>query len=429
MSETVPKPEPFVEGDFDHHSLGFSVDVAGVHAQLRAAECPITRSERYGGFWVLNRYEDVVHVAKSPEIFSSRNDGKMLRGISIPSYEETPTLMPPVDADPPEHMNFRRLLNPAFSGSSMDALAPRLRAMTDWCIDRRAETGEIDLVLDVANPIPAMATLWVLGLPLEGWETWAEPMHDSIGMPYDSPDRPRIAAKMDALNTRIAEAIDDQRSNPSGGLLSVLVEAQIDGQPLPDATLFGICYLLLAAGVDTTTALISGTLEYLERHPDLRTRLKEDASLLPTACEEFVRYLTPNPTEARTVTVDTEVAGVQMRTGDRVLISWFAGNHDPAKFDHPDDVVLDRARLHTHVGFGSGIHRCVGAPLARTVFLTVIPQILDRLPDYQIDRQRLVPYEDRGSVNGFFEMPASFTPTSRVGVDLPVRSDPAPTPS
>jgi cytochrome P450 len=172
--------------------------------------------------------------------------------------------------------------------------------------------------------------------------------------------------------------------------------------------------LLISGGVGTTASLVSQTLVHLARHPGQRQRLIDEPDLMPRAVEEFLRAFSPTQALARTVTRDVEFRGCPMRKGDRALLAWSSANRDPAQFDCPDEVDLDRWP-NRHTAFGMGVHRCAGAHLGRAIARELLGQILRRMPDYRIDESGLETYAHQGVNAGYQRIPATFTPGPRLG--------------
>jgi cytochrome P450 len=173
--------------------------------------------------------------------------------------------------------------------------------------------------------------------------------------------------------------------------------------------------LLIGGGFDNTTALTAHALEWLSQHPDERARLSMDRdTLLNSATEEFLRYFTPAPGDARTVTEDIDISGTTLKEGERLWLSWAMANRDPALFTEADTVVLDR-KGNRHFSFGLGVHRCIGSNVARTVFKSMLTAVLDRMPDYQCAAEGTVHYDSIGVIQGMRHLPAIFTPGRRSG--------------
>jgi cytochrome P450 len=403
---------PVVE--FDHHSPEYARDFIEQYSQLHG-KCPMGWTEQYEGFWVATRYDDVAFVARDDETFSSRhdipNDGRSYTGITVPP---APNRSTPIEMDPPQFPKYRRVLNPPFAPAAIERLKPQMREFTTWCLDRCVERGEIDFVLDLANPVPAMATLAFLGLPLEDWERYATPYHDIVAHPPGTEEWNQAAGAILENLMHCAQVIADRKQEPRDDLITRLVEAEIDGAPIPDDEIVEMCNLVLAGGVDTTTGLIGHALHYLDQHPEVRPRLLDDPAFMASAVEEWLRYYSPTQALARTANRDVAVGGRLVKQGERVLMCWAAANHDPAAFDDHDQIVLDRFP-NRHAAFGLGAHRCLGSNFTRAEITIVLEEVLRRLPDYRLVPGAAAPYEDIGTVNGWARMPATFTPGTRVG--------------
>ena len=289
--------------------------------------------------------------------------------------------------------------------------AERIRTVTNFFIDQFIEAGECDLVFDLCNPVPAVVTLDYLGLPIEEWQRWAVPFHTAIYTPRDL-NNLHFAQLMDSfswIHEQIRQTVADRRRSPrADDFISALVRDDENGIRMDDELAFQTVFVLIAAGVDTTTSLLSATLHYLAHDDKIRRRLTSDPRLLRGACEEFLRYFSPGQATARTTTTDVEVRGVHLGRGDRVLLAWASANRDVSAFDRPDEVVIDRPN-NRHVAFAHGIHRCLGAPLARQEFVEVIGEVLRRLPDFQIDPDNSKPYPDVGLHLGFQNLACTFT--------------------
>jgi cytochrome P450 len=290
MAITGAEPDDRPTVDFDHHSKGYAEDFSGVYRRIRAG-CPIAWTDAYGGFWVISRYDDVARVARDDQTFSSRhdlpNDGTSYTGIVVP---DVPNRSIPIEMDPPDFPKYRRILNPPFAPAAIERLRPRMRAFTDWCLDQCIERGEIDVVLDLANPVPAMATLAFLGLPVEEWEQFATPYHNVVACPPGTEGWQHAVQGIRAGLAKVAAAIPERRRVPGDDLLSRLTQAEVDGELLSDETIVEISNLVLGGGVDTTTGLIGHAITYLNEHREVRKRLLDDEDALPLFCEELLRF-------------------------------------------------------------------------------------------------------------------------------------------
>jgi cytochrome P450 len=285
-------------------------------------------------------------------------------------------------------------------------------------IDEKIDSGRMDFVDDLANIVPAVLTLAMLGIPLKDWPIYSEPAHALVYTPEDSPEMERVLEQNMAMAMALLANVATIREHPRPGIIDGLVKLRIDGEPAPDMEILGMLTLLIGGGFDTTTALTAHALEWLGEHPDERQRLSaERETLLDPATEEFLRFYTPAPGDGRTFSEDCEVDGVQFKEGERLYISWSMANRDPAVFPDPNEIVLDR-KGNRHFAFGIGIHRCIGSNLGRSVFKAMLTAVLDRLPDYVCDPAGTVHYETIGVIQGMRHLPATFTPGKPLGPGL-----------
>jgi cytochrome P450 len=410
--------------DFDHHDEEFHADRHARWAELRR-ECPVAHNPRYGGFWVVSGYEEVAAVSRDAETFSSRyvpqsDDGIDYLGITgIPRAPHMPTVGI-AEVEGALHGVIRRALNPFLVPSAVAAMRPLMEATATWFLDQHIERGTIDLVLDLTNPVPAVLTMELVGLPHDGWQRYAELFHGTVAYRPGSPEYRRSVAELPVMMDELRVEIANRRREPTGDVLTALVQAQLnddessDTRHLTDDELVSVLWNLIGGGLDTTTSLTALTLHHLDEHPDLRTRLVDEPALLGTATEEFLRYFSVNETLTRTVTCDADLGGQRLSRGDHLMLSWLSANRDERAFDRPDEVVLDRAP-NPHLAFGLGAHRCIGMHLARTMFQVLVREVLDRIPDYEVDRAATRFYDGNPELNGVVRMPATFTPGERAG--------------
>jgi cytochrome P450 len=404
--------------EFDHYTPEYRDNWREI-VDANLSKCPVARSTTYGGFWLVSDYAGLSRVIRDDATFTSTHNmddpSDPRQGIVIPP---NPMLQVPMEFDPPIYNVYRRMLNPHFSPTAARAAEPFVRQAVDAFLDKVCATGRIDFVLDLGNPVPALATMKLVGLPLDDWQTYAEPMHGVVSFPAGSPEYLRCIGALQQLGGALGALVPGLREEPADGLLSALAKATVSGQPLSDGEIVLIALLVMQGGVDTTTALLANTLWWLEEHPEQRQRLIDEPALMEHATEEFLRVFTPVPALARTAAADVELGGQQLCEGDRVLMSFAAANRDPAVFDEPDEAKLDRFP-NPHTSFGLGIHRCIGSNLARSWFQLMLRGVLDRMPDYTIDRGAARRNHSIGIINGFINMPATFTPSEPRGVALP----------
>ncbi|MGY1771450.1 cytochrome P450/oxidoreductase [Blastococcus sp. SYSU D00813] len=399
---------------FDHHSPEANADPVAYYRRFRETQ-PVGWTEAHEGFFFTTRHADVVRIARDDATFSSERAPAGDRGISFvipfgPGLEQYP-----IELDPPRATPYRELINPLLTFDAVERLKPMIARHTTAAIDAFVESGSVDFVRDLTNPVPAAVTLDWLGFPTDDWKKLAGPVHDIFASVPGTERAMRGVEGLMYLESRIRELIAARRADPRDDAVSVLVHAEHpEGRPFTEQELVSVMYLLVAGGVDTTTSLTGSTLVWLSEHPEERQRLIDDPDLLDVAVEEFLRVFAPSQSMARTLLADAEVGGVQMHAGQRVLIPWVAANHDPEVFPDPETVVLDR-NPQRHLAFGIGTHRCAGAHLARAMFGEMMRQVLTRLPDYRVLPEGLVPYPTRGNQTGWDAIPALFTPGPRLG--------------
>jgi cytochrome P450 len=414
---------------FDHHSEHFAEHWRDTYAELRQT-CPVAHSDLHGGFYVITRYDDVKRVMADPGTFACRRDlpfeGQGSGGVTVPV---NPVRMGFMEMDPPEQPLYRRLLAARFTKKAIAAYQPRMAEIVTWAVDRVIESGRIDFVDDLANPLPALVSLDYFGMPLEKWEEYAVALHQAAYREKGSVRK--VMALVDDVRAVVAERRATCGSKPADeqDIVERLITAEVDGAPMDDETIVNLIFMLLNGGIDTSTALIASMFGWLGENPDRRAELAADPSKIPAAIDEMLRYFTPGTGVARTVTVPTDLGGQRLEPGDRVLLALGSANSDDGVFPDPGRPKLDRDNSGKHLSFGFGIHRCLGAFLAPAELATLLEAVLRRMPDYSIDSDAVVPYPSIPLVNGYIKMPATFTPGERVlegfDPDLPIRRAPA----
>jgi cytochrome P450 len=414
---TENRESPIV--DFDRHSPTYREEFDALTRELHG-RCPVAYNETYGGHWFVSGYEQVFEIARRADALSSDHDVHGTRkgygGISVP--EQAGFQFGFLEMDPPEQRDYRQVLNPYLSPAAVERWRPFVDDFTRACLDERIETGEIDFVDHLANVVPAVLTLAMMGLPLADWFFYCEPTHAVVYTPPTSPDIERVRQMGIDVYQKLWAAVLEARADPKPGLIGALVQAQIAGRAPTDEDLTGTLYLLIGGGFDTTTSLTGNALEWLGEHPDQRERLRADTGrLVDTATEEFLRFFTPAPGDGRTVAKSCPLGGRDLEEGDRLWLSWAMANRDPSVFPEPDEIQLDR-KYNRHTAFGLGLHRCIGSNVARMTFKTMLRQVLDRMPDYTCDAAGTMHYESVGVINGVQHLPARFTPGRRLGAGI-----------
>jgi cytochrome P450 len=408
--------------DIDHHSDEYSRNEVAINADLRR-RCPVAWNENYGGFWFVTGYDAVAQAARDGEVFAHRyepdaDDGISYQGeMGIPRPEGQPPLGIG-EVDGPYHLALRRALTPFFSSGAIEKMRPFMEQSVHWFLDQKIADGRMDLVLDYASPVPAILTMKLMGLPYDNWQLYANLFH-SVMDSGDADTYNRAIAEVPAMIDGLLKFAAARRADPGDDLTSFLVQYDFDGERLDDKQLIDILWNLIGGGVDTTTSLTSLSLLHLGTHPELRRQLIDDPALYRSAADEFLRYLSVNKQLSRTVSRDTVLCGQRLRANDRLLISWYAANHDEREFDRPGEVVLDRAP-NRHVAFGLGPHRCIGAALARVMFEVMVKAVLDRIPDYEVDIDGVHRYAGNPTMAGLGRLPVTFAPGASLTTARPV---------
>ena len=407
---------------FDRHAPAYRHEFESTTRELQAT-CPVAWSDTYGGHWVASTNSAVFDLARSAEYLSNDHDVKGERrgyqGISIPAPPRARSSRGGfLEMDPPEQRYYRQALNPYLSPAAVSRWVPLIDEVVRAALDEKIESGRIDFVDDLANIVPAVLTMAMMGIPLKDWTIYNEPAHAGVYTPPNSPEQARITELQREMGKGLMTAIMTIRANPRPGLVDALVRADINGNTPPDDELLGVLALLIGGGFDTTTALTAHALEWLSENPAERDRLsRERDTLLDSATEEFLRFYAPAPGDGRTFSADCEIAGTQFQEGERLWLSWAMANRDPSVFPEPNKVDMARSG-NRHTSFGLGIHRCIGSNVARTVFKRMIVQVLDRMPDFRCVPEGAEHYETIGVIQGMKHLPAEFTPGTRLGPGL-----------
>lgn len=353
-----------------------------IHAEMRQS-CPVAHSVEHGGFYALTRYKDVYDAAHKPGLLSSFP-------VTIPPFGN-PTPMIPIEVDPPAHRNYRTLVGQQFSPNAVDEIEPQIKDIVVEIVDKLVGQQEVDLAKEVAIALPLRAILDLyLGVPEQDWDKLKNEFLIMLQPDPELSDEENGERAMQAgLNCTMyfAELLEDRRTNGYGtDLISHLDQAEVDGERLEDDEIFGFCLVLVPAGFDTTASVLSRLMLLFAERPEVRDQLEaiiDDPDKLDLAVEELVRYMPPQPGVARNVTEPCEFAGTKFEQGDRILLVWPSANRDPEEFENPDELVLDR-QPNRHLGFGSGIHRCLGSHLARLELRTFLREFLHRVPRYRV---------------------------------------------
>ncbi|WP_436764087.1 cytochrome P450 [Streptosporangium sp. V21-05] len=359
------------------------------------------------GMWNVFGYSEALRILGDPKTFSS-DTGRLL-----PSLEMTSEGML-TQMDPPAHGKLRKLVSHAFTPKVVADLEPRIAELTRELLDEVADPDRLELVTDLAYPLPVIVIAELLGVPGSDrhlFKQWVDRMFENtqqFSLVNQSEEQERgITVAMEQfkhLADYIGEHADDRRRHPRADLLTKLVEAEVDGERLTQAEVVNFANILLVAGHITTTMLLGNTVLCLDTHPEQLARTREDRSTIPAVIEESLRFFSPFATLGRVTNVDVELGG-QHIPADKLLMVWVAAaNRDPREFADPD--VFDPSRTpNHHLGFGRGIHFCIGAPLARLEGKVALDILLDRFPHLRTDPDEPPRFIPSPSMTGVRRLP------------------------
>ena len=332
---------------------------------------------------MLSRKADIDEAFKHPEVFSSNADALNIGNVR-------PLI--PLQIDPPDHVRYRRLLDPLFAPKRMAALETRTAELVHRLLDRFADRGSCDLVSEFTIPLPSEVFLTMFGLPLEELDTFLRMKDGIIRPPGDLEEQAaHRRSTADEMYAYFNTVLDLRTSDPRDDILSGFLSAELDGRRLTREEILDICFLLMIAGLDTVTASLDCFFAYLAQHADQRDRLVADPELIPSAIEELFRWETPVTGVPRIAVQDTEIGGMAVRTGDQVMILLGSANTDEAEFPDADTVDLERA-VNRHLAFGGGVHRCLGSHLARLELRVALREFHARIPAYRLAPDAVLEY-------------------------------------
>jgi cytochrome P450 len=340
------------------------------YADLRA-RCPVAWSDRWGGFWTLTRYRDIVQVAGDARTFISSVQNL------VPKSPRTGLSRKPLSSDPPEHTHFRRVLNEHFAETRVARLEDPFRALVARYVDRFVAAGGGEVMGEVVTHLPLRGVCLWLDVP-EADADWIQERSGQYVAALGEDDRELaggLSAELDAYSRRLVAARRAEQRPPSADAVSALLGTTMNGEPIPDEWIAGTVRMVIVAADRSTSGGIGFALELLGRDNALQSRLRADPSLIPESLEEILRLGSPSQVLVRTATRDTEIGGRVIAEGEAVAMLFSAGNRDPEVFADPDSFQLDRTNQR-HLAFGHGIHKCAGAPLARLELRVALEEFL-----------------------------------------------------
>jgi cytochrome P450 len=379
MLSNSPTTEDLVFDPYDPETMR---EPWPIYARLRDEE-PVHRMKRSGAF-VLSRFEDVFRSARDTETFSSAKGLTFTEGGEVAKLGLKPTM---VMMDPPDHTRFRRYVSRGFTPRRVADLEPALRAFVKQRITAMLESGECDFVEELARPVPSFVVAHYLGVPVEDrglFDEWTEALvqantNESYGDALDA---------LLGLYEYFTRLVERRRADPGDDMISALVQLDLEGTDLSVDEILGYAFVMIAGGNDTATGLLAGTAEHLTRRRDQRQELLDDRGLIPGAVEELLRFTSPVQGLSRTVTKAVTIEDIPIEAGSKVHLLYGAANRDPREFG-PSAGELDVTRpVPRMLTFSSGPHFCLGAAAARLQGRVVLEEMLERMPDFEVDVDR-----------------------------------------
>jgi cytochrome P450 len=366
---------PIIDTDYREHRPAFW-HFDNLNRAREAA--PILWNETPHGFWMVNRYDDVKEALQRPDIFTN----EVVSALGDP---EKHIRLIPQNLNGKEHVAARHVLNPWFSPGAIERIVPLARERCIAMIERLAPNGGCDLATEFAMLFPTEVFLALLGLPVEDGAMML-PLVEGVFRGFFGGD-PGEMAEVVATIRRYYEAAIDERVAHSHDVdtdfITYLLNARIDDEPVPRDDIVTICMTVMLAGLDTTRSMLGYIFHHLAVHEDDRRLLIDQPDRIPDAIEEFLRLYALVFQNGRYVAEDVDFHGCPMKKGDIVWLGLTSANRDPRKFERPDDFIIDR-EFNKHLTFSAGVHRCLGAHLARSELIVVLQEWLARIPHFRL---------------------------------------------
>ena len=403
---------------YDLNSAEFLRNPYPVYDELRTND-PVHWSAE-NGYWIITRYSDIISHAQNNRLSSNRiraHAGRMPETAKEhfrPFFTAVGSWM--LMIDPPDHTRLRGLVNKAFTPGVVENMRSLVQKLVDDMLARVRQQGRLDIMMDLANPLPATVIAEMLGVPgadQQQFKEWSDDIAMGLGGIDSARTKEELFALYDlaqksflALASYFREKVGALRAKPSENLLSALIQAEEQGDRLTEDELFANCVLLMIAGHETTTNLIGNGVLGLLRNPGQKEKLAQNPDAIVSAVEELLRYDSPVQKMGRIAMANIEIDGKQIKQGDLVCLSFAAGNRDPEQFTEPAQLDIMR-KPNRHLAFGHGLHYCVGAALARLEAQIAFNTILSRLPRISLETEDLE-WNRNLTLRGLKSLPVAF---------------------
>jgi len=361
--------------------------------------------------WVVTRYADVVMVLHRFSADRTPTPDQLAKmGLSTLSPIAQVMVKQMLFMDPPAHTRLRSLASTAFTPRRVEVLRSHIQEIVDTLLDTVQSAGRMDVIADLAYPLPAIVTAEMLGVPVtdrDQLKAWSADFAEMLGNFQHNPDRvPRILRSVEEMTAYFRGAMREQQTRPREGLIKALMTAEIGGDRLSEEEVISNCIVTMVGGQETTTNLIGNGVLSLLRNREQLVKLQQEVSLIPSAVEELLRYESPSQHTARLAPEDLELGGKEIRQRQAVIAVMGAANRDPERFSDPDRLDITR-KDNRHVAFGWAAHFCFGAPLARIEGQIAFETMLRRLPNLSLDSATLTWRHNLG-LRGLTALPVAF---------------------
>jgi pimeloyl-[acyl-carrier protein] synthase len=364
--------------------------------------------------WVVTRYVDVLEVL---HFFSAdrTHTPEKLKAMGLSEMSPIAQLMVKqmLFMDPPAHTRLRSLASQAFGPARVAVLRSHIREIVNQLLDHVQEKGQMDLIRDLAEPLPAIVTAEMLGVPLSDrlqLKAWSADFAEMLGNFQHNPEHgPRMLRSVQDMTAYFRDAIRRQQDHPREGLVHSLMVAEVEGDRLTEEEVVANTIVTMVGGQETTTNLIGNGVLSLLRNPGEMKRLQDDLSLIPSAVEEMLRYESPSQHTGRLAAQDTKLGGKVIQKGQALMAVMAAANRDPERFSDPDRFDITRTD-NRHLAFGYAAHFCFGAALARVEAQEMFEAMIRRLPDLKLQLGPLV-WRNNLGLRGLTALPVTFQPS------------------
>lgn len=367
--------------------------------------------DHYLHAWVVTRYTDVITVLYHYSANRTPTPEQLTEmGLAALNPVAQVMVKQMLFLDPPAHTRLRSLASTAFTPDRVRVLRNHIQDIADRLFDAVLPKGRMDVISDIAAPLPAIVTAEMLGVPTEDHQQlkeWSTDFAEMLGNFQHNPERvPRVLRTVEQMTAYFRDKVREQRIRPREGLIHSLMTAEIDGDRLSDEEVIANAIVTMVGGQETTTNLIGNGVLTLLRNPDQLEKLRSDLSLIPSAVEELLRYESPSQHTARLAPGDVELGGKKIRARQAVIAVMAAGNRDPERFPNPDRLDICR-QDNRHLAFGWAAHFCFGAALARIEGQVTFETMLRRIPRISLDPVPLVWRTNLG-LRGLTSLPVTF---------------------